>query len=106
MSDHINHLKLQVEKESEQLQLEFQRRLQSTKQTMFQQLDTYLQAYSSNMEGFRSLIDPLVSFERKLKYMSNPNCLSMRMLAELKRRSVEGMIDLKRTLNGTVRLLA
>jgi len=73
---------------------------------MFQQLDAYLHAYTSNMEAYRALTDPLISFERRLKYLSNPNCLSMRMLAELKRRSTDWMFEIKRTLAGTVRLLA
>jgi len=80
--------------------------LQFTKQTIFQQLDAYLQAYSSNMEAFHALTDPLISFEQRVKYLSNTNCLSMRMLAELKRRSTNWMLEIKQTLAGTVRLLA
>lgn len=106
LADHVNQVKLQVERESEQLQLEFQRRLQAAKQDMFQQLDAYLQAHCANVQAFRELAEPLAEFERRLRPLANPNCLAMHLLAELKRRSALGAVSLKRCLSGASRLLA
>jgi hypothetical protein len=48
------------------------------------------------MDLYRTLVDPIVSFNRKLKHYSNSNTISMKLLAELKKKSSEWLLDFKK----------
>lgn len=71
---------------------------------IFSQLDNFQKMYIQNMDSYRALVDPILCFNHKLKYYVNVNNISMKLLAETKRRSVDWYLDLKKTLAAVGRL--
>ncbi len=51
------------------------------KQNMLMQLDNYQKIYIQNMQSFRNMMEPLVTFNKKFKYYSNSNNISLKLLS-------------------------
>ncbi len=105
LDSHIKSLKSQIDVELEQVVADFQKKLTAGRQAIFQQLDNYQKQYVQNMEAYRQLVEPLLSFNRRYKYYANANNLSIRLFGEIKRRSTEWYVDLKRTMTLSTRII-
>jgi predicted TIM-barrel fold metal-dependent hydrolase len=79
VDSHVKNVKAQIEREMERMVGDFMRKLQASKNVLFAQLDNYQRLYVQNMEAYRGIIEPLVSFNKKYKYFSNPNNFSIKI---------------------------
>lgn len=105
VDSHIKNVKAQIEKETDKLLGDFQKRLQASKMVLFSQLDNYQRLYVQNMEAYRNIIEPLASFNKKYKYFSNPNNFSIKIFNEIKRKSSDWYVDLKRVMTLTTKII-
>jgi transketolase len=105
VEEHIKTLKGQVDKEAEALQSEFVKRLQSHKQAMHNQLDNYHRTYMQNMEAYRALLEPILTFHGKFKYYCSASSISLKLLSEIRRKSTEWYLDLKRIMTVASRVV-
>lgn len=101
---HLRTLKGQVDKELDALRDEFVRRLQQHKLGIFAQLDNYQKAYVQNMEAYRALVEPVVTFNTKSKYYGSPSSISLKLLAEIRKKSVDWYLELKRVMTVVSRI--
>jgi hypothetical protein len=104
IDNHIKSLKTQVEREVEALQTEFSKRLQAHKLGVFAQLDNYQKLYVQNMETYRAMVEPVITFNGKSKYYASPNSISLKLLAEIRRKSVDWYMELKRVMTVVSRI--
>lgn len=85
--------------------IEVSKRLTFYKQNTLSSLDNYLRVYIQNLEAFKALAEPLVSFNKKYKNYSNPNNLNIKLSMETKQKSADWYLDLKRVIATTSKLL-
>lgn len=104
LEGHMKSLRLQVEREFEAVQSEFLWRWHQAKQCTLASLDSYQKTYSQNIEAYRQMIEPVVTFSSRSKYYSNPNSISLKLLAEIKRKSIDWYLELKRIMTFATKL--
>ncbi len=102
---HIKNVKAQVERETEKTMQELQRRLVANKMAVFGQLDNFQRLFIQNLDTYRALVEPLVSFNRQYKYYSNPNNFSIKLYSEISRKSIDWYNDLKRVMTLTTKII-
>lgn len=102
---HIKNLKSQVDREVEALQNDFLKRLQAHKLGIYSQLDGYQKLYIQNMEAYRAMLEPIITFNTKSKYYCSAGSISLKLLAEIRRKSAEWYLDLKRIMTVASRVV-
>lgn len=105
VDSHIKNVKSQIEKETDKLLGDFQKRLQASRMALFLQLDNYQRLYVQNMEAYKTIIEPLVSFNKKYKFFANSNNFAIKIFNEIKRKSIDWYVDLKRVMTLTTKII-
>jgi hypothetical protein len=85
--------------EIELLTKEFQRQILLEKQEFLRRLDDYKRTFFSNLEALRRESSDLMNFETSLKFYSNPNTLLLKLSTEAEKRSLDWILQQKRTLS-------
>ena len=90
---------MQMDLEIELLTKEFQRQILLEKQEFLRRLDDYKRTFFSNLEALRRESSDLMNFETSLKFYSNPNTLLLKLSTEAEKRSLDWILQQKRTLS-------
>jgi hypothetical protein len=85
--------------EIELLTKEFQRQILLEKQEFLRRLDDYKRTFFSNLEALRRESSDLMNFETSLKFYSNPNTLLLKLSTEAEKRSLDWILQQKKTLS-------
>ncbi len=90
---------MQMDLEIELLTKEFQRQILLEKQEFLRRLDDYKRTFFSNLEALRRESSDLMNFETSLKFYSNPNTLLLKLSTEAEKRSLDWILQQKKTLS-------
>ena len=60
--------------------MDITKRVGTYKQSILAAIDNYLQIYVQNMEAYKLIVEPLISFNTKYKYYSSVNNLGLKLM--------------------------